>query len=55
MKVELSISKIRGIALIWIRKKYHALWFEWAEGAQVLLNGERKILWICPRIRYIHF
>lgn len=54
MIIKLSLSKIRGIALIWIGKKYHALWFEWADGAQMLPNGRLKTLWILPRIRYVH-
>jgi len=54
MKIKISVSKIRGMALIWIGKKYHALWLEWANGAQTLGNGRIKILWMCPRIRYVH-
>jgi len=54
MKIKLSISKIRGIALIWIGKKYHALWLNWANGGQILENGKLKILWIWPQIKYVH-
>lgn len=53
MKVKISISKIRGIGLIWFRRKYHALWLEWADGGQAMPDGTLKPLWIKPRIRYV--
>ena len=49
----ISVSKIRGIGLLWTSPKYHALWFEWADGGQALLNGKLKTLWIRPRFRYV--
>jgi len=54
MKIKISVSKIRGASLMWFRKRYHALWFEWANGAQVLPNSKMKVLWIFPRIKYVH-
>ena len=54
MKIKISVSKIRGLAIIWIGKKYHALWLEWANGTQILSNGKMKTLWMYPRIRYVH-
>ncbi len=53
MKIKLSVSKFRGLALIWIGKKYHAFWLEWANGGQVLSNGMIKTLWMLPRIKYV--
>lgn len=54
MKIKLTASKIRGIGLIWIVDKYHALWFEWADGGQTMPDGALKTLWIRPRLRYVH-
>ena len=54
LKIRIGISAIRGIGIIWIQQKYHALWLEWADGGRALLNGELKPLWIIPRIRYVH-
>jgi len=54
MKVKVTISKIRGIGLIWFRQKYHALWLEWADGGQVMPCGRLKVMWIFPRVRYVH-
>ena len=49
----ITISKIRGVGLLWAFPRYHALWFEWADGGQVTPNGKLKTLWIKPRFRYV--
>jgi len=54
MTIKLSVNKIRGVALIWFRRKYHAIWLEWANGAQMLPTGRMRTLWMYPRIRYVH-
>ena len=52
--IKISLSKIRGIGLIFYKRKYYALWLEWADGGIVQESGELKPLWITPRIRFVH-
>jgi hypothetical protein len=49
----ITISKIRGIGVLWTSPTYHALWFEWADGGQITPNNKLKILWIKPRFKYV--
>lgn len=53
-RFRITLSKIRGVGLIWFGKRYRALWLEWANGGQMLPNGRMRILWIFPRVRYVH-
>jgi len=54
MRFKITISKIRGIGIIFYRHKYRALWLEWADGGAILESGKLKTLWCLPRIRYVH-
>lgn len=55
MKFKISLSKIRGLGLIfWTDSKYYALWLEWADGGQVMLDGSMKTMWAKPQVRFVH-
>ncbi|KKL71288.1 hypothetical protein LCGC14_2096430 [marine sediment metagenome] len=55
MKIRVVAHKIRGIGLLlFFKRKYYALWFEWADGGQAMPDGTLKTLWIKPQIRFVH-